>query len=169
VRRLSIDEIDKINDLVRRPECTIDRAAALATYSACRNPYTTAGRRTRRDERRHRAWHRSGLLGGIFAFPDRSVCGDKLIALARPRPHRHHGRAATIPWQSFASDLLRRLAPVNVSPARSGTRLNISTGKNLCWAPPRFRQAMSVDSQSVASGCRVRAASCQNRRHGTRA
>jgi len=46
-----------------------------------------------------------------FAFPDRSVCGDKLIALARPGDRIVIMGARDDTLAEFASDLLRRLAP----------------------------------------------------------
>lgn len=46
-----------------------------------------------------------------FAFPDRSACGDKLIALARPGDRIVIMGARDDTLAEFAADLLRRLAP----------------------------------------------------------
>jgi UDP-N-acetylmuramate--alanine ligase len=49
--------------------------------------------------------------GEAFAFPDRSACGDKLIALARPGDRIVIMGARDDTLAEFAADLLRRLAP----------------------------------------------------------
>jgi len=46
-----------------------------------------------------------------FAFRDRSACGDKLIALARPGDRIVIMGARDDTLAEFASDLLKRLAP----------------------------------------------------------
>ena len=46
-----------------------------------------------------------------FAFPDRSACGDKLVALARPGDRIVIMGARDDTLAEFASDLVRRLAP----------------------------------------------------------
>jgi UDP-N-acetylmuramate--alanine ligase len=54
-----------------------------------------------------------GIAAGhrqAFAFPDRSTCGDKLIALARPGDRIVIMGARDDTLAEFASDLLRRLA-----------------------------------------------------------